>query len=168
MDRDRWAPPYFEEEVPVSDGLAVWQPATTGWDSGRYVLSVDAGAESRTVIFDLNARARVAVPWGLSDSPDAQTPGAVSAALGEQWLRVGDHVRAREMFEAALRENPNLGRVRLALGRDSRSMTGNPGPRPGSSNRRSPRRLRTRWCCELLGDAHRESARQPWPSGRVV
>lgn len=109
--------PVLEEEVPVSDGLAVWQPATAGWESGRYVLSVDAGAEPRTVTFDLNARSRVAVPWGLSDSPDAQTPGALSAALGEQWLRVGNHEQARSTFETALRENPNLGRVRLALGR---------------------------------------------------
>ncbi len=148
--------PVLEEEVPVSDELAAWQPPTTGWDSGRYVLSVDAGAESRTVTFDLNARARVAVPWGLSDSPDAQTPGAVSAALGEQWLRVGDHERARNTFEAALRENPNLGRVRLALGRfaldDGEPRTAVRLLEPALAQApQDPRVLR------VLGDAHRES-----------
>ncbi len=148
--------PVLEEEVPVSDELAAWQPPTTGWDSGRYVLSVDAGAESRMVTFDLNARARVAVPWGLSDSPDAQTPGAVSAALGEQWLRVGDHERARNTFEAALRENPNLGRVRLALGRfaldDGEPRTAVRLLEPALAQ--APQDARV---LRVLGDAHRES-----------
>ena len=110
-------PPVHEEEVAVKEGLAVWQPATTAWDSGRYVLSLHAADEARMVTFDLNARSRIAVPWGLSDSFDAESPGAVSATLGEQWLRAGDHERARDLFEDALAENPNLGRARLALGR---------------------------------------------------
>lgn len=155
--------PVLEEEIPVSDGLAVWQPATTGWDSGRYVLSVDAGAEPRTVIFDLNARSRVAVPWGLSDSPDAQTPGAVSAALGEQWLRVGDHARARETFETALRENPNLGRARLALGRFALD-DGEPRTAVRLLEPALAQAPEDAMVLRVLGDAHRESGNH----GRAV
>ena len=109
--------PVREEEVAVANGVALWSPTTDSWDSGRYVLSVNAADETRMVTFDLNARSRVAVPWGISDSFDAESPGTVSAALGEQWLRAGDHQRARALFEEAMAENPNLGRARLALGR---------------------------------------------------
>ncbi len=148
--------PVLEEEVPVSDGLAVWQPPTTGWESGRYVLTVDAGAEPRSVIFDLNARSQVAVPWGLSDSPDAQMPGAVSAALGEQWLRVGDHEQARETFEGALRENPNLGRVRLALGRFALD-DGQPRAAVRLLEPALAQAPEDAMVLRVLGDAHRES-----------
>ncbi len=147
--------PVLEEEVPVSDGLAVWQPATTGWDSGRYVLSVRAGAESRSVIFDLNARSRVAVPWGLSDSPDA-TAGAMSAALGEQWLRVGNHEQARATFEAALAANPNSGRVRLALGRFALD-DGEPRAAVRLLEPALAQAPEDAMLLRVLGDAHRES-----------
>lgn len=147
--------PVLEEEVPVSDGLAVWQPATSGWDSGRYVLSVDAGAESRSVIFDLNARSRVAVPWGLSDSPDA-TAGAMSAALGEQWLRVSNHERARATFEAALAANPNSGRVRLALGRFALD-DGEPRAAVRLLEPALAQAPEDAMLLRVLGDAHRES-----------
>ena len=146
----------LEEEVPVSDGLAVWQPATTGWDSGRYMLSVSVGTELRTLIFDLNARSRVAVPWGLSDSPDSQTPGAVSAALGEQWLRVGEHEQARGTFETALAENPNLGRVRLALGRFALD-DGEPRTAVRLLEPALAQAPEDAMVLRVLGDAHRES-----------
>ena len=152
--------PILEEEVPVNDGLAVWQPATTAWDSGRYVLSVDTRGETRSMICDLNARSRVAVPWGLSDSPDAQTPGAVSAALGEQWLRVGNLERARATFETALAENPNLGRVRLALGRfaldDGEARTAVRLLEPALAQAPEDAVV-----LRALGDAHRESGNHP-------
>ena len=149
-------PPVQHEEVAVNAGLAIWQPPTTAWDSGRYVLSVSTNQKPRMMTFDLNARSRVAVPWGLSDSPDTKSPGAVSAALGEQWLRVGHHDRAREVFEAALAEDPNQGRVRLALARfalddgDPRAAVRFLEPAlaqaPGNA-----------MVLRVLGDAHRES-----------
>ncbi len=151
--------PVLEEEVPVSDGLAVWQPATTGWDSGRYLLSVSVGTDLRTLIFDLNARSRVAVPWGLSDSPD-ESPGAVSAARGEQWLRTGNLERARASFEAALGENPNLGRVRLALGRFALD-DGEPRTAVRLLEPALAQAPEDAMVLRVLGDAHRESGNHP-------
>ena len=153
--------PLLEEEVPVSDGLAVWQPATTAWESGRYVLSVGAGAgaEPRSMVFDLNARSRVAVPWGLSDSPD-ESPGAVSAALGEQWLRAGNLERARATFETALGENPNLGRVRLALGRFALD-DGEPRAAVRLLEPALAQAPGDAMVLRVLGDAHRESGNHP-------
>lgn len=151
--------PVLEEEVLVSDGLAVWQPATSGWESGRYVLSVDGGGEPRSIIFDLNARARVAVPWGLSDSPD-ESPGAVSAALGEQWLRAGNLQRARRIFQAALAENPNLGRVRLALGRFALD-DGDPRAAVRLLEPALAQAPEDAMVLRVLGDAHRESGNHP-------
>ena len=149
------AAPVLEEEVPVSDGLAVWQPPTTAWESGRYVLSVEAGGEPRSMVFDLNARSRVAVPWGLSDSPDA-TRGAMPAALGEQWLRVGNLERARETFEAALAANPNSGRVRLALGRFALD-DGEPRAAVRLLEPALAQAPEDAMVLRVLGDAHRES-----------
>ena len=151
--------PVLEEEVPVSDGLALWQPATTGWDSGRYLLSVSVGTDLRTMIFDLNARSRVAVPWGLSDSPD-ESPGAVSAARGEQWLRTGNLERARASFEAALGENPNLGRVRLALGRFALD-DGEPRTAVRLLEPALAQAPEDAMVLRVLGDAHRESGNHP-------
>ena len=149
-------PPVQHEEVAVNAGLAIWQPPTTAWDSGRYVLSVSTNQKPRMMTFDLNARSRVAVPWGLSDSPDTKSPGAVSAALGEQWLRAGNHERARAMFEAALAENPNLGRVRLALGRfaldDGETRTAVRLLEPALAQAPEDAMV-----LRVLGDAHRES-----------
>ncbi len=150
----------LEEEVAVQDGLATWQPPTTAWDSGRYVLSVSADDNPRMVTFDLNARSRVAVPWGLSDSPDTKSPGAVSAALGEQWLRVGDHERGRAMFEAALAENPNLGRVRLALGRFALD-DGDPRAAVRLLEPALAQAPENAMVLRVLGDAHRESGNHP-------
>ena len=149
------AAPVLEEDVPVSDGLAVWQPPTTAWESGRYVLSVEAGGEPRSMVFDLNARSRVAVPWGLSDSPDA-TRGAMPAALGEQWLRVGNLERARETFEAALAANPNSGRVRLALGRFALD-DGEPRAAVRLLEPALAQAPEDAMVLRVLGDAHRES-----------
>ena len=146
----------LEEEVAVQGGLALWQAPTTGWDSGRYLLSVSADDKPRMVTFDLNARSRVAVPWGLSDSPDTKSPGAVSAALGEQWLRVGDHERGRAMFEAALAENPNLGRVRLALGRFALD-DGDPRAAVRFLEPALAQAPEDAMVLRVLGDAHRES-----------
>ena len=148
--------PILEEEVAVRGGLALWQAPTAGWDSGRYLLSVGTDDKPRMVTFDLNARSRVAVPWGFSDSPDTESRGAVSAALGEQWLRAGDHERARAMFEAALSENPNLGRVRLALGRfaldDGETRTAVRLLEPALAQAPEDAMV-----LRVLGDAHRES-----------
>lgn len=111
------AAPTAEEEVPVVDGFASWSPATNSWTSGRFRLSAVAGGIERTTTLDLNARAGVARPWGLTDSFDPEAPGALPAALAEQWLRVGERDRAREMFRTALESEPNSKRARLVLGR---------------------------------------------------
>jgi GWxTD domain-containing protein len=148
--------PIREEEVAVRDGLALWTAGTESWESGRYVLSLHAAAADRMVTFDLNARRRTAVPWGLSDSFDAGSAGALDAALGEQSLRAGDHDAARQRFEAALTENPNLGRVRLALGRfalddgDARAAVRLLEPALAQAPEDA-------MVLRVLGDAHRES-----------
>ena len=148
--------PIREEEVAVRDGLAGWTASTESWESGRYVLSLHTAAADRMITFDLNARRRTAVPWGLSDSFDDSAAGSLAAALGEQWLRAGDHDRARRRFEAALSENPNLGRVRLALGRfalddgEARAAVRLLEPALAQAPE-DPMLLR------VLGDAHRES-----------
>ena len=152
--------PIREEEVTVSNGLAVWTAGTESWESGRYVLSLHTAGTDRRVTFDLNARRRTAVPWGLSDSFDAGIAGALAAALGEQALRTGDHPGARRLFETALTENPNLGRVRLALGRfaldDGEPRTAVRLLEPAlAQTPEDPMVLR------VLGDAHRESGNHP-------
>lgn len=114
---DRREAPIAEEEIPVAEGLARWSPTTDSWASGRYVLTVAAEGMERSATFDLTARAAVARPWGLTDSFDAEAPGALPAALAEQCLRVGDEERARRMFRTALAAEPNLLRARLVLGR---------------------------------------------------
>ena len=111
------AAPVAEQEVTVERGFAHWTPQTDSWRSGRYVLTAAAGAEETSTLLDLTARARVARPWGLTDSFDPTAPGALAAALGEQWLRVRERAAAREMFRTALEEEPNLRRARLVLGR---------------------------------------------------
>ena len=148
--------PIHEEEVAVTGSLAVWSPPTADWDSGRYLLAVSAGAADRLLTFDLNARSRVAIPWGLSDSPDAETPGGVAAALGEQWLGVGNHRRARESFEAAIAENPNLGRARLALGRFALD-DGEPRAAVRLLEPALAQAPGDAMLLRVLGDAHRES-----------
>ncbi len=145
-----------EAEVEVVDGVAWWSPSTTDWDTGRYVLSLIAADEERTTTLDLTARRAVAAPWGLNDSFGLEQPGALAATLAEQWLRAGDHARSRQSFRRALEENPNLGRVRLALGRfaleaaDPREAVRLLEPALAQAPE-DPRVLR------LLGDAHRES-----------
>ena len=152
--------PIREEEVPVRDGLAVWTADTESWESGRYVLSLHTAGADRVVTFDLNARRRTAIPWGLSDSFDDRAAGSLAAALGEQSLRAGDHDAARRHFAAALTENPNLGRVRLALGRfalddgDARAAVRLLEPALAQAPD-DPMVLR------VLGDAHRESGNHP-------
>ena len=116
-DHDSPVAPVLEEEVPVRNGFAVWTLSTASWDSGRYLLSARASEEERAATFDLNARRSVAVPWGLTDSFDAEAPGALPAAVAEQWLRADDRARARDLFETALEANPDLRRARLVLGR---------------------------------------------------
>lgn len=111
------AAPTAEDEVAAVDGFASWSPPTDSWSSGRFVLTAVAGGIERTAPLDLNARAGVARPWGLTDSFDPEAPGALPAALAEQWLRVGERERARAMFLAALESEPNSGRARLILGR---------------------------------------------------
>ncbi len=152
--------PIREEEVAVRNGLAVWTAGTESWESGRYVLSLQTPGADHRVTFDLNARRRTAVPWGLSDSFDGGTAGTLSAALGEQSLRAGDHGAARGHLETALAQNPNLGRVRLALGRFALD----------DGNARAAVRLLEPALAQapddpmvlrVLGDAHRESGNHP-------
>ena len=145
-----------EEEVVVENGLAVWSADTESWESGRYVLSVRGAETERMVTFDLNPRRRVAIPWGLSDSFGGGTPGALSAALGEQSLRAGDHDAARRHLEIALGQNPNLGRVRLALGR----FALDDGDPRGAVRLLEPALAQApedAMVLRVLGDAHRES-----------
>lgn len=111
------AAPVAEEEIPVVGGLARWSPRTDSWTSGRYLLTVSADSVERNTTLDLNARAATALPWGLTDSFDPETPGALPAALAEQWLRVGERELARAEFTEALGAEPNLLRARLVLGR---------------------------------------------------
>ena len=147
----------YAEEVAVIGGTALWSPRTESWDSGRYVLGVRSGETERFALFDLTARGGVAEPWGLTDSFDPEAPGALPAALGEQWLRIGDLARARASFESALTGNPNLGRARLVLGRlamddeDPRTAVRLLEPALAQAPE-DPQVLR------VLGDAHRESA----------
>ena len=155
-ESDAAGTPLREEEVPVDNGLAVWSAGTDSWESGRYLLSVRAAETEHAVTFDLNPRRRIAIPWGLSDSPDTKTPGSMSAALGEQWLRAGNHERARERFEAALAENPNLGRVRLALGRFALE-DGDPRSAVRLLEPALAQAPEDAMMLRVLGDAHRES-----------
>lgn len=148
--------PVAEAEVPVAEGLARWSPTTDSWTSGRYVLTVVASGGERSATFDLTARAAVARPWGLTDSFDAEAPGALPAALAEQWLRTGEEERAREMFRTALAAQPNLPRARLVLGRFAID---------GNQPREAVRLLEPALAqapdnvpiLRALGDAHRES-----------
>ncbi len=150
------ADPIAQDEVEVSDGVAWWSPSTVGWETGRYLLSLHSGEEERATTLDLTARRGVATPWGLNDSFGLEQPGALASTLAEQWLRAGDHERSRQLFRRALEENPNLGRVRLALGRfaleegDPRDAVRLLEPALAQAPE-DPRVLR------LLGDAHRES-----------
>ncbi len=148
--------PVAEGEVPVEEGLARWSPTTDSWTSGRYVLTVAAAAAERSADFDLTARAAVARPWGLTDSFDAEAPGALPAALAEQWLRTGAEARAAEMFRTALAAEPNLLRARLVLGRFALDSA-----RPQEAVRllepalaQAPENVPI---LRALGDAHRES-----------
>ncbi len=157
---DEAAAPVVEERVDVEDGLAFWMPETAEWESGRYLLSLHAGDEPRSMTLDLTARRAVARPWGLSDSFSLEIPGTLAATLAEQWLRAGDPDRARESFHQALAENPNQSRTRLALGRFALD-DGNP--------REAVRLLEPALAqapedvplLRVLGDAHRESGNHP-------
>lgn len=148
--------PIAEGEVPVEEGLARWSPTTDSWASGRYVLTVAAAGAERSADFDLTARAAVARPWGLTDSFDAEAPGALPAALAEQWLRTGAEERAAEMFRAALAAEPNLLRARLVLGRlaldDARPQEAVRLLEPALAQ--APENVPI---LRALGDAHRES-----------
>lgn len=148
--------PAFEEEVPVRDGFAVWSLPTDTRDSGRYEVAVEAGGETRVATLDLNARTRVALPWGLTDSFEVGAPGALPASLAAQWLRAGDGEQARALFESALADNPNLGRARLFLSRFALDEG-----RPRDAVRllepalaQAPEDVEV---LRALGDAHRES-----------
>lgn len=148
--------PIAEGEVPVAEGLARWSPTTDSWASGRYVLTVAAAGAERSADFDLTARAAVARPWGLTDSFDAEAPGALPAALAEQWLRTGAEARAAEMFRAALAADPNQLRARLVLGRfaldDARPQEAVRLLEPALAQ--APEEVPI---LRALGDAHRES-----------
>ncbi len=152
--------PLREEEIRVENGLAVWSASTESWESGRYVLSVSGAETERMVTFDLNPRRRIAIPWGLSDSFDGGTTGALAAALGEQSLRAGDHDGAREFFATALTENPNLGRVRLALGRFALD-DGDPRSAVRLLEPALAQAPDDAMLLRVLGDAHRESGNHP-------
>ena len=153
-----------EEEVAVVDGLALWSPDTSAWDSGRYTIVVapvgdgrtsGAGAE-RTATLDLNARSAVAIPWGLTDSFDAEAPGRLDAALAEQFLRLGDHEAARSRFATALEANPNSARSRLVLARfaldDKEPQTAIRLLEPARAQNPDNAAI-----LRILGDAHREA-----------
>lgn len=152
----RASTPIAEGEISVEGGVARWSPTTDSWASGRYVLTVAAAGAERSADFDLTARAAVARPWGLTDSFDAEIPGALPAALAEQWLRAGEEERAREMFGTALAAEPNLLRARLILGRyaldDARPQEAVRLLEPALAQ--APENVPI---LRALGDAHRES-----------
>jgi GWxTD domain-containing protein len=90
---------------------------------GRYQLAVDLldtlgeVLASRTSFFEVSPRTAlprpaVRVSWPLVFP---EIPGLVETALGEQYLVLDEKERARELFEAAVAANSNMGAARESL-----------------------------------------------------
>lgn len=162
-DADRPVPnsgivPLFETTASPDNGLALVELATNGWATGHYTVLAAHGDTTRATRFSLGAGGSVTIPWGLTDSFDANSPGAASATLAEQWLRLERLDRARPLFDHALTADPNHLRSRTVL---ARIALDEDRPREAvrllepalAQNPRSAAILRT------LGDAHRLSGR---------
>jgi GWxTD domain-containing protein len=95
-----------------------------GLDGGRYRLDValegpDGGLlATASADFDVTPRSIIERPWSLRWAPlDPTVPGVVESALAEQYLKLDDRVRARALYERAMRKNGELAAPRLVVGR---------------------------------------------------
>jgi tetratricopeptide (TPR) repeat protein len=94
-----------------------------GVAGGRYRLVADLLSssgevlESTVVDFDVTPRTAIPRPWVLRESINGEETGLVRTALAEQYLQLGESATAREMYQEALRANPNLMTPRIVLAR---------------------------------------------------
>jgi predicted Zn-dependent protease len=94
-----------------------------GLAAGRYTLQVELSEASGQIVqrqsadFDISPRTSVLRPWVKRDSIYGEQVGLVKTALAEQYLRMGDLPRARELCRKAIEHNPELPMARLFLAR---------------------------------------------------
>lgn len=125
VDRETSEPLADAIETPVPAGGLLLEsvplPVLTG---GRYRLLValvdERGAElARNLLdFDVSPRTSLPRPWSMGRMDiDPSHPGEVESALAAQYLRLGDRMHARSLFERAVAASPDLALPRLVLAR---------------------------------------------------
>ena len=116
----------LDETVPITtSGHIIQELSLDGFRAARYELTAalldPSGQEvdRKTVPLVLTPRTSVVRPAVRGSTPQlpAEQPGIVAMALGEQLLALGEDVRARAHFEAAVDANRNLGPARENLAR---------------------------------------------------
>ena len=73
--------------------------------------------ETTTADVDVTPRTEIPRPWVMRESINGEDVGLVKAALAEQYLQLGDSAKARELYQEALDDNPNLTTPRVVLAR---------------------------------------------------
>jgi GWxTD domain-containing protein len=90
---------------------------------GRYRLVADLLGPSGEVVgstaadFDITPRTAISRPWILRESINGEELSLTRTALAEQYLNLGELATAQEMYQEALRDNPNLMTPRIVLAR---------------------------------------------------
>ena len=118
--------PVLDQTVPVAaSGPVVQEIRLDDVDPARYdlhaILVSSSGGEldRRTVPFTVSPRTAMVRPGVRGSAPQmaVEAPGIVSMALGEQYVGLEQHDKAKELFASALAKNAQLGLAREYLAR---------------------------------------------------
>ena len=108
---------------PLTGAPVVASIPLSGIEAGRYQLAADligAGGEvldSAHADFEVSPRTSLLRPWILRESINGEELPLTRTALADQYLKLGDVGKARELYRQALTEEPGLVTPRVVLAR---------------------------------------------------
>jgi tetratricopeptide (TPR) repeat protein len=108
---------------PLTGGPVVASIPLSGIEAGRYQLVADLLGpggevlESAGADFEVSPRTSLSRPWILRESINGEELGLTRTALADQYIKLGDKEKARDLCERALRDDPGLVTPRVVLAR---------------------------------------------------
>jgi GWxTD domain-containing protein len=108
---------------PLSGAPLVATMPLSGVEAGRYRLVADLIGpggevlESAHADFEVSPRTNLLRPWILRESINGEELHLTRTALADQYMKLGDMGKARELYQQALNEEPGLVTPRVVLAR---------------------------------------------------
>lgn len=108
---------------PLTGAPIVASIPLSGIAAGRYRLVADLIGpggevlESADADFEVSPRTSILRPWILRESINGEELGLTRTALADQYMKLGNREKARDLYEQALRDNPGLVTPRVVLAR---------------------------------------------------